>query len=330
MRIVALILMIVFVYFIVISIRQFSALTYFGKGLKTLSTSEGNPEIGDQYFGKAISYDNQDVYYQARAEANLLIANSILNQTKNQNDPEVVKKISDAFNNALTYSRKAESIDPRNYYNFISEARVSESANVMGVKNAYENAVNSYKRALDINKTNPAIYLSLAKLQANNSKLDDALLTLGQVLQIKNDYLDAIFLASQIYATQGKISDAIVASNVATKLNPNSPVLWFQSGILKYTNKDYTGAVSDLSDSVKLQPDYANAKYFLGLSYARLDKYKEAEALFAELAKQNTENKEVVQIWKDLKAGVSPFQDSSKVKASTVKNTKLPIKEKTQ
>jgi tetratricopeptide (TPR) repeat protein len=133
-------------------------------------------------------------------------------------------------------------------------------------------------------------------------------------------------LASQIYASQGKVSDALLATQVALKMNPTSQVLWFQSGILKYSNKDYEGAVSDLSKSIALQPDYANAKYFLGLSYARLGKYSEALKYFTELATQNPDNKEINDILSDLKSGVSPFKDA--VKQNPIKNAKLPLKEK--
>jgi tetratricopeptide (TPR) repeat protein len=324
-RIISVLFIILFAYFIVKTINQFIALNYFGRGIRELSVLNGDPLKAEKYFEQSIKHDRQDIYYQALSESEIMYVGALVKTVK-PDDQSGIKKVGDIFNKALNNAKIAQSIDPKNYYNFVSEARVSEAAQLVGIKNGYENAVNAYNKAILINKGSPVLYLALARIHATNNNLDEALLTLGKAIAIKNDYLDAIFLASQIYATQGKVNDALLATQVALKMNPNSQVLWFQSGILKYSNKDYEGAASDLLKSITLQPDYANAKYFLGLSMAKLGKYAEAIKYFTELATQNPDNKEISEILSDLKAGISPFKDA--VKQSPIKSAKLPIKEK--
>jgi tetratricopeptide (TPR) repeat protein len=194
---------------------------------------------------------------------------------------------------------------------------------------AYENAVNSYAEAIRRNPLNPALYLSLAQLQASQNKLDDALRTLGAALQVKNNYLEAIFMLSQVTAAQGNLKDAITAAQVATELNPQNSVLFFQLGLLHYNNKDYVSSAKALETALKLQSDYANAQYFLGLSYARLNNISSAIEQFSRLAQSNPDNQEVAFILANLQAGKSPFADAKPpVTPTPEKRSSLPIKEK--
>ncbi len=72
---------------------------------------------------------------------------------------------------------------------------------------------------------------------------------------------------------------------------------------MRYDNKDFTGAAAAFEQAVALTPDYANAKYFLGLSYNQLNRKPQAIALFQDLVKTNPDNKEVALILTNLQAG---------------------------
>jgi len=167
-------------------------------------------------------------------------------------------------------------------------------------------------------------------LQASQNKFDDAVKTLGAALQSKNNYIDAVFLLSQIYAAKGDLANATIAAQVAVQLNPQNPLTYFQLGLLQYYNKNYDASAQALAAAVKIQPDYANAKYFLGLSLARQNNATDALAQFTDLAASNPDNQEIALIVANLKAGKSIFADTQ---ASTVPNPakrqNLPIKQKT-
>jgi tetratricopeptide (TPR) repeat protein len=307
------------------------AFNYFGNGVKILN-SAGDVEKIDQAFSKALKLDQSDAYWRGKAEVALVAAQKMADQvtpaTPASTTQAILSEINNILNKGLADAKKATAYDPTNHYNFLSEARVSEVAANIKMQNGYENAVSAYNSAININPYNPAIYLSLANLQAKQAKYDDALATLGRALQVKNNYLDAVFLLSQVYAAKGDINNAIVAAKVAVQLNPQNSILLFQLGMLDYNAKDYAGAVQAFTEAIKYQADYANAKYFLGLSHARLNKMAEAIALFEDLSATNPENQEVALILSNLRSGRSIFTDAKAPVTAPEKRSSLPIKEK--
>jgi tetratricopeptide (TPR) repeat protein len=316
----------------VVYVKDSIAIAYFGSGVKSL-TSANDPSAADAAFSTAYSLNTSDVYLQARAEAGLAQADKLVSTIKSDmpasTSQQILSSTFDVVNKSVKYSQAAIAYDPTNYYNYASEARVSEFAAKIRMDKAYENAVNSYTEAIRRNQLNPTLYLNLAQLQASQNKLDDALKTLGAALQVKNDYLDAIFLLSQVTAAQGNLKDAIIAAQVATQLNPRNSVLFFQLGLLQYNNKDYVSAAKALEAAIKIQPDYANAQYFLGLSYTRLNDITNAIVQFTNLAKSNPDNQEVAFILKNLQEGKSPFADAKPpVTPAPEKRSTLPVKEK--
>jgi tetratricopeptide (TPR) repeat protein len=316
----------------VVYIKDTTALAYFGLGVKTLNV-KGDSVAADIAFSKAQSLNPSDIYLRARAEAGIAQANKLM-VTVNKDTPAstsqiIATQVIDIINSSIKYAQAAIISDPSNYYNYVSEARVSELATKLRMDKAYENAVSSYTNAIKANPLNPSLYLNLAQLQASQNKLDDALKTIGVALQVKNNYLEAIFLLSQIEAAQGKLGDAIIAAQVAVQINPQNPVLLFQLGLLQYNNKDYANAAKALEAAVKTQPDYANAQYFLGLTYVRLNDLQGAISQFESLAKSNPDNQEVAFILKNLQEGKSPFADAKPpVTPTPEKRSSLPIKEK--
>lgn len=328
--IVLIVAMVVALIWAIIYVKKVVALSYFGAGVKQLTTVN-DPARALSLFTSAYNADHLDVYLQGKAEAELAIATAIATEaskTTNASTSEaLIKKFAEAINAALIDSRAAIAYDPNDYYNRVSEARVSELATNLKMQNAFENAVQAYTQAINLNPKNPSIYLSLARLEVGQNKLDDAVKAIGAALQVKSNYLDAVFLLSQVYASKGDLANAIIAANFATQLNPGNAQVFFQLGLLQYNNKDYSAAVAAFEKATKLQVDYANAQYFLGLSYARTGKTSEAIAQFELLAKSNPDNQEVVTILKNLNAGKSIFE-SAQAASSPEKRSSLPIKTK--
>lgn len=313
-------------------IKNASALAYFGKGVRQLTVAV-DPVAADRSFEKALSLNPLDIYWQARAEAGISNANKVLSAitstTSAADSAEIVKKAGDIVNKSIEYTNNAIKLDPANYNNYLSQARVSELATAMKMQDAYASAVNAYTNAIRRNAGNPSLYLSLARLHASQNKLDEAIQAVGAALQVKSNYLDAVFLLSQVEAAKGNLADAVTAAQFATQLNPENPLLFFQLGLLQYNKADYAASADAFEKAVKLNPDYANAQYFLGLSYARLNKNADAIAQFEKLGSANPENQEVAVILQTLKAGKPLFGQGPQAQAARAeKKTSLPIKTK--
>lgn len=336
---IVLIFVIVLSLWTLIYVKKFVANAHFRIGLSTLNSSD-EKSVNDSYssFKKALSWDKQDLYYQVLSEINLIKINLIAQQlqeeyTKNpkSTNPEKEKMISSLLSEAASSTLSAINTDPTNYYNYISNAKVNELAvSLFKIESSYQNAKVAYQNALTLNPYSPSLYLNLAKLEASQNKMDEAQKYIGGALQVKQDYIDAIFLLAQIQVSQNKINDAITSVLVTTQIDPGNPLLYFQLGLLYYNNKDYKNSVTSFEKAVSLNDQYANARYFLGLSYARLNMNNEAITQFEEIAKTNSDNEEVLFILSNLKAGKSPFTDATPpVDSKPEKRSTLPVKEKT-
>jgi tetratricopeptide (TPR) repeat protein len=132
-------------------------------------------------------------------------------------------------------------------------------------------------------------------------------------------------LLSQIQAEGGDLKNAILSANMAVQLNPQEPILHSQLGMLEYNNSSYSNAIKSLQKAVELNGDYSNARYFLGLAYARIGKDSEAINEFELLSQSNPENIEISNILADLLAGRDIFRTPQVKNAS--KSTTLPIEE---
>ncbi len=316
------------------SMKKAVALSYFQSGISQLSSS-ANRDLDkiEGNFLTAVKWDGSDVFYQALSEISLLRVNELTQQLQAKNtktpDQETIKKIGELIEKSVGYSNMAIKADPSNHYNYVSLARVSELASTLQIPNAYENAKVSYANAISLNPYNPALYLSLARLEASKNNVNDAQRYIGSALQLKQNYIEAIFFLAQLQVSQGQIKEAITSVQVATQINPNDPLLFFQLGFLYYNDKNYLGAVDALSKAVTLNDQYANARYFLGLSYVRLGKNVEAIQQFEKILETNSDNQEVQFILTNLKSGKSPFADvKPPVDSKPEQRKTLPVKEK--
>jgi tetratricopeptide (TPR) repeat protein len=337
-QILIIVMIILFATWLVFFVKKIVAIGYFESGVKALSLSENSGILkAESSFKRALAIDKTDTYYQALSEVNIAkvsdLARKIQEKSRKDNlEPtkEELQKVGKMVDEAVGYSRSAINIDPTNYYNYLAEARISETALSLNVANAYENAKRAYVSALDYNPYNPSIYLSLARLEVTQNKLPEALKYVGAALQLKQNYIDAIFLLSQIQVNQGQIKDAIISVQYATNITPDNPLLYFQLGLLHYNDKNYKSAADSFTSALKLDNKYANAQYFLGLSYARLNNVADAIKQFESLVLNNPENEEVALILSNLRKGKTPFNDApAQIDNKPEKRNTLPVKEKT-
>jgi tetratricopeptide (TPR) repeat protein len=307
------------------------ALGYFAGGVKTLTTT-AKPVLADQSFAKAVVLNPLDIYWQARAEANISMANQLLSTitatSTASTSAAVVAQAGQIVNDAVGYTNNAIKEDPTNYNNYVSQARVAELATAMKMQQGYESAVTAYKNAIALNPGNPSLYLSLGQLAASQQKYQDAIQAIGAALQVKSNYLDAVYLLSQVEAAAGNLNDAITAAQFAIQLNPTEPLLQFQLGLLEYNKPDYAAAETAFAAALKLSPDYANAQYFFGLTEARLGKTAQAIDVFSKLAQTNPNNNEIQVILQALRAGKPLFASGPQQQAARPeKRTTPPLKQ---
>ena len=206
---------------------------------------------------------------------------------------------------------KATVLNPDDYRPYLILANVYDFLATLNVQGAYESAKVAYEETRKRNPLNPGIPLALARLEAARNNVDAARTEVGKALTLKPNYTDAILLVVQLDVAQDDIPSAIQAATAAAQTAPGVAPIWFQLGLLYYAAGNATNAAAALEQAITLVPEYANAKYFLGLSYAALSRNEEAVRQFQDLAKTNPDNTEVILILSNLEAGKAAFEGAT-------------------
>jgi tetratricopeptide (TPR) repeat protein len=202
-------------------------------------------------------------------------------------------------------------------YDFLSSLKVQGAANT---------AATTYVAAQKQNPTNPSIPLAIARLAAAQNDQQDTTQYLTQALTLKPNYTDAILLVVQLDVANKDIPSAIKAATAAAQTAPGVAPIWFELGLLYYSSGDAKNAATALTQAVAIQSDYANAKYFLGLSDYVLKDNAGAIKQFEDLAQSNPDNSEVKLILSNLQAGKDPFAGAQPPVTSTPQDrTTAPI-----
>ena len=150
-----------------------------------------------------------------------------------------------------------------------------------------------------------ASLLTEDKASEKNQILEQAKAQFEKAVQLKSDYSSARFQIAMVYQAQGKTTEGLQALEDAKKSSPNDVGLAFQIGIVYYQQKDYQKAKTELERAVGLDFNYANAVYFLGLTYDKLGQKAQAIAQISKISDLNPDNQELKKVLDNLKAGKS-------------------------
>ncbi len=291
--------------------------SYFFQKSFSVIDSEKNVDAGKKLMLRSAELSGSDLYYRSIAELDVLTINNIMAQAAGKTQiteaerGEFQRVLGSAVESALLATKK----DPANFQNQLIAARVYQSIVPVGIKGSYESAKISYEKAIKLSPRNPALFLGLANLEIANRNFPKAKEYLVKSLELKPNYVDAYFLQSQLDFTNGDITSAIKSIEKVVSIQPSAsdPSAHFRLGLLRYENNDWDGAIDAFTHALSLQPVYANAKYFLGLSYVKVGRVDDAISIFENLKKENQDNAELSRILENLRAGRDPFANAQLV-----------------
>jgi tetratricopeptide (TPR) repeat protein len=217
----------------------------------------------------------------------------------------------DTLSKTIAYGQEAIAKDPLDYRSYLALGQVYDLLAQNKVEGAYDSAKAAYTAAAQRNPTNPTIPLLIARLEGAAGTAQGLTDALKQSLTLKPDYTDAILFLAQVDIARKDIGSAINDTKVAAGTAPGVPSIWYELGLLYYANNDAKDAVPALEQALALQADYANAQYYLGLSYAALGRTQDAIGQFERLNQTNGGNAQVAQILANLKDGKAPLSTST-------------------
>ncbi|HEX5774554.1 MAG TPA: tetratricopeptide repeat protein [Candidatus Paceibacterota bacterium] len=270
----------------------------------------GDLDRAESAISRSIVFAPTDRAYQLAAGVGIARMNQIA-QDSARPPAEAQQAFQTALSGSIQAALTATDIGPNNYQNWAMLGNVYQVVVPLRIEGAYDNAKTAYERAISLNPTSPVLPFVVAQLEIAQGNAAAAEERLVQAINLKRDYTQAIFLLSQLEVQQGRAREALEAAEAAAYFAPNDPVILFQVGILRSANGDTNGAVTALSRAVEANPQYANARFFLGVMLAIQGKHAEAASQLEAIAVLSEENAAAVaEDLAALRAGQNPFPPS--------------------
>ncbi len=287
--------------------RQVSSLVAYHDAQLAIAAS--NVDQAESSLKHANELSKRDIYLRSLSNVALLRLTRLAGENLPQ--AEFQAKANQLIADARVNAEDAVKLDPTNFENYLQLGGVYDTLGSLGIQGTTEPARANYLLALTLNPKSPRVLFTLARLEYLANDHPKAKDYLNRALEERPNYLEAVSFLVQLELQDKNPESAITALKKSIAAEPTNFLLHFALGYLEYAKRDYPAAISEFEGAVILNPVYADAKYFLGLSYYRVGRKDEAVQQFTDVQTLNPENKDVSKILSNIKAGRDPFETGS-------------------
>ena len=281
--------------------KQFIAETMQASAAMRFSTDQ-NIARYDQALGEVSKFNTGDDYPAVlRAQIRLAELNRLLNIAEpsqaereqfeaalregvEQAESAILRDVTNPFNHALLGA----------LYGVVSESTVP------GIKERRDQAFNT---ARDLDPTNPEYPALQAQIAARFGEIDAARAYLAEAISLKNNYIDALFLLSQLDIQSGNATSAIATTRSIIAIDANNPARYYQLGLLEVAVNNLDAAVEAFEVAIALDTNFANARYLLALAYLDQGRTDEALAQLRTVEISNADNEALTDLIQQVVAG---------------------------
>ncbi len=201
--------------------RKVLAAAYSQKGLIELNKKGAVLDSAEEYISKAASLSNGDSYYRFLSELSLVKLQKLF-ADKTIKKKDLQTKFQKILGEAIQNAVRATQVDKTNYQNWVSLGRVYEAIITIGVKGSYEQAVNAYLRAINLNPQNPALVFALGNLEYNTKHYKNAMIALERAVILQPYYSNAKYMLGLTYYDLKRPKDAILQFKDLKMMNPKN------------------------------------------------------------------------------------------------------------
>lgn len=243
---------------------------------------------------------SSDLYHTAMAKGYLVRASQLAQESK----PDV-QAVTDFLARAVNEAKIATDISPNSVAIWENLATMYENTATL-VPEATEWAIKSLNRASELEPTNPVLVWRLGNNYLAQKNYVKAIEYYQKSIGLKKDYVAAYVSLTGAYESNKEIDKAIdTYKNLLPVGAKNSEVL-FNFGRLLYnrgTRADKSDAEKLWLEAVRIQPNYSNALYSLGLLYENQGDRTKALEYYYKVKDLNPDNKDIISKIKSLVAG---------------------------
>ena len=282
---------------------------------------KGEQEQSQEFLSKATNLNpRMDLYWRDLSQVSIFRLQQLLARTDLTPD-EIRGKAEPLIVAAINTASQATVVDPKNVANW--NIRGSIYRNMIGILGGADNwALSSYERAMELEPVNPyipteigRIYLTMSdsfSQQQREQERTQSLLRARQIFEkaisLKPDYAPALFQIAMIDIREGKLKEAIAKLGETKQVAPFDIGLAFQLGLIYYNDEQLDKAKSEFERAISIDPNYSNARYFLGLILDKFGVKQEAILQFEKIQEFNPGNQELERILTNLRSGKSALE----------------------
>lgn len=274
-----------------ISTEKARAFLVYGHAQLEMSASGPTDNVGALLARASVLYP-YDGFYRAQVEYIIAAERTLLSSSAGSQS-ELQAKYMEKAQTAVNAGLEAIRLNSNNYQNYVALGRAYELAIPFEKEKGYSLAKQQYEEAVKLYPNNPYLYIMLARLEASAGTKEGVRTQLTEALKKKQNFADALYLMSQLEASDQKIDEAIAYAVEAIKSAPNDPLAYTQAGLLFYGKKDYQNAALALNTALEKDPNNANVAYFLALSLRDGGRSDLAKPIADQLLERNPDNADV-------------------------------------
>lgn len=247
-------------------------------------------------------HSSSDIFHVAMAQVYLLEAS----QASQGKEPDM-QKVGNYMAQAVNEARAATDLSPNTVAIWENLATMYENASLI-VPQAGDWAIKSIISAIDLEPTNAVLYWRIGNDYAAANNIPKAIESYQKAIDLKKDYVGAYVALSGAYEANKEMDKAVDTYKNVISVASDNPEALYNYGRLLYnrnTGSDRSDAEQLWLQAVKIQPDYSNALYSLGLLYEiKGDKAKALEYYY-KVKDLNPDNKDITAKIKALVGGTS-------------------------
>lgn len=248
------------------AVKQFRAAYQFSTVLSGITVND-DAAVGVITNRIAIAYQLHPTDLYARTLANYQLTNVTNLFSLPDPTPEQEQLFQASIANALNASTEAIAQKPTDARNWQVLADIYASLTLLRIEGSKERALESYQKAEELDPRNPYYVLQKAYMEARDSNTDEARRLAILSLQLKPNYTDALNFLTQLDISAGNIESALATTEAMVTLEPNNPGRYYQLGVLYSAVANADAAIAAFGEAIRLNPTYANARYFRAQQY---------------------------------------------------------------
>ncbi|HMO78094.1 MAG TPA: hypothetical protein PKA42_03050 [Candidatus Paceibacterota bacterium] len=259
---------------------------------------------------RAQTLNPQDLYVAERAQLRLTEINRISSLEVNEANQQYFTKL---VSEGIALAQQAIAIDGTNPDNQILLTNFYSLLDQANFEDISKRTEELFARARELDPQNPTYLLLLSQHKARLNQFAETRRYLLEAVAMKNNYTDALYLLSQLDIQEGNVESALAFTQSIISIEPNNPTRYFQLGLLRAANQELEQAAQAFEVAVALGGTYANARYFLALTYLDLGRKEDALTQLRLVLDTNEGNELVTNLISQIESGtyVRPENTSS-------------------